>query len=174
MADAAQRLRANGLRVTRPRTAVLDVLDAAIAERQHLLVTDIVERARARSGPLSVQAVYDCLDALTHAQLVRRVETAGSAARFEARVGDNHHHLVCRGCGRIVDVDCATGVAPCLEPSDSQGFAVDEAEVVFWGRCAACSAQPQPGGRARRDPRHNKLTVVPNLTSHHEERKSHD
>ncbi len=161
MADAAQRLRANGLRVTRPRTAVLEVLDESTAEHQHLLVADIVERARQRSGSLSVQAVYDCLDALTNAQLVRRVETAGSPARFEARMGDNHHHLVCRSCGRTVDVDCAVGAAPCLEPSDRQGFVLDEAEVVFWGRCPDCAIEPSSGGRARRDPQHTKLTVVP-------------
>jgi len=148
MTDIAQRLRATGLRATRPRTAVLEVLYEASAEHQHLLVAEIVELARERSGALSVQAVYDCLDALADARLVRRVETAGSPARFEARVGDNHHHLVCRGCGRTVDVDCAVGTAPCLEPSDHQGFVVDEAEVVFWGRCPACNSQPDSGGQA--------------------------
>lgn len=139
VSDAQQRLRTAGLRATRPRSAVLEVLDEATAQRTHLLVAEIVERARMRAGDLSVQAVYDCLEALAAARLVRRVETAGSPARYETRVGDNHHHLVCRGCGWTVDVDCAVGAAPCLEPSDDHGFVVDEAEVVFWGHCPACT-----------------------------------
>lgn len=139
--DVGHRLRAAGLRVTRPRTAVLEVLDDATARHEHLLAAEIGERARARAGGLSTQAVYDCLDALATAALARRVETAGSAARYETRVGDNHHHLVCRSCGKTVDVDCAVGAAPCLEPSSSHGFTVDEAEVVFWGYCPGCAGR---------------------------------
>ena len=139
--DVPIRLRAAGLRVTRPRSAVLEVLDEARSGHEHLAVADIVDRARRRAGDVSVQAVYDCLDALASVHLVRRVETAGSPARYEARVGDNHHHLACRQCGAVVDVDCAVGARPCLEPSDTQGFVIDEAEVVFWGQCVACAAQ---------------------------------
>jgi Fur family ferric uptake transcriptional regulator len=134
-----QRLREAGMRVTRPRLAVLSVLAEAAADGRHLPVSDIVSGTRTRLGDVSTQAVYDCLEALGRAGLVRRVETAGSPARYEARVGDNHHHLVCRECGDTVDVDCAVGGAPCLQPSASHGFVIDEAEVVFWGVCPACA-----------------------------------
>jgi len=137
----ASQLRARGLRVTRPRLAVLAVLEEARAGQQHLPVSAIVERARARAGALSTQAVYDGLEALTRSGLVRRIEPAGSPARFEARVGDNHHHLVCRSCGHTTDVDCTVGTAPCLTPASTAGFVVDEAEVVFWGRCESCASQ---------------------------------
>lgn len=133
-----ERLRGAGLRVTQPRLAVVSVLDAAGDAREHLLVSEIVERSRARLGELSTQAVYDCLEALTRVGIVRRVETAGSPARYESRASDNHHHLACRDCGTVVDVDCAVGAAPCLTPSDDHDFEVDEAEVVFWGRCPSC------------------------------------
>ena len=136
-----QRLRAAGLRVTRPRLAVLDVLDEAGRRREHLPVSDIAEGARERLGVVSTQAVYDCLEVLGSAGLVRRVETAGSPARYESRADDNHHHLVCRGCGYTADVDCVVGSAPCLTPSDSHGFVLDEAEVVFWGLCPSCARQ---------------------------------
>ncbi len=136
----AERLRAVGLRATRPRLAVLEVLEAARTGHQHLPVTDIAEQARHRAGDISTQAVYDCLDALTRAGLTRCIEPAGSPARYEARVGDNHHHLVCRSCGAVADVDCATGAAPCLTPSSAAGFVVDEAEVTFWGLCPRCAA----------------------------------
>jgi Fe2+ or Zn2+ uptake regulation protein len=135
-----QRIRDRGLRVTQPRVAVLGVLDAATERREHLLVAEVVARARAVRAGVSVQAVYDCLGALSAAGLVRSVEVAGSPTRYETRVGDNHHHLVCRSCARTVDVDCAVGAAPCLDPSESQGFVVDEAEVVFWGTCPDCTA----------------------------------
>ena len=141
-ATDARRLREAGLRVTRPRLAVLAVLDEAGAAGEHLLVAELVDRTRERLGAVSTQAVYDCLDALGRVNVVRRVETAGSPARYEARVGDNHHHLVCRSCGRTVDVDCAVGAPPCLQPSDDHGFVVDEAEVVFWGTCPDCLAPP--------------------------------
>lgn len=135
-----QRLRGVGLRVTRPRLAVLAVLDDAREAGDHLPVSDIVRGTRTRLGDVSTQAVYDCLEALSNAGLVRRVETAGSPARYESRVGDNHHHLVCRSCGLTVDVDCVVGAAPCLQPSDQHGFTIDEAEVVFWGVCSSCTA----------------------------------
>ncbi|NAZ87364.1 transcriptional repressor [Kineococcus sp. T90] len=141
-------MRARGLRATRPRAVVLGVLDGAAAAGEHLAVAQVVDRARAVLATVSTQAVYDCLDALTRAGLARRIEPAGHPARFEARVGDNHHHLVCRECGRTVDVDCTVGPSPCLSPSDTAGFAVEEAEVVFWGRCPQCrDAQAAPGTR---------------------------
>ena len=130
-----ERLRSAGLRATSPRVAVLSVLDEST---DHPDVDAILQRARARLGTVSIQAVYDVLDALARAGLVRRVEPAGSPARFEARVGDNHHHLVCRRCGVAVDVDCAVGRRPCLAPSDPAGFVIDEAEVTYWGLCPAC------------------------------------
>ena len=139
-----QRLRAAGLRVTQPRVAVLRVLDDATGQGQHLLVSEVVERSRALRAGVSVQAIYDCLAALFAAGLVRRVEVAGSATRYETRVGDNHHHLVCRTCARTVDIDCAVGEAPCLEPSADHGFVVDEAEVVFWGQCPECATAAAP------------------------------
>ena len=137
---AAERIRARGLRATRPRVSVLEVLDAATDDR-HLAVADVVARARASLGAVSTQAVYDCLEALAGAGLARRIEPAGHPARYESRVGDNHHHLVCRGCGRTVDVDCVVGAPPCLEPTSTEGFLVDEAEVVYWGLCPACSTR---------------------------------
>ena len=130
-------LRTHGLRVTRPRLAVLEIL----AEGGHLEVDDIAGRARDRLDSVSTQAVYDVLGALSRAGLARRIEPAGSPARFEARVGDNHHHIVCRGCGAIADVDCAVGERPCLTPNETQGFQVDEAEVTFWGLCPDCQAR---------------------------------
>jgi Fur family ferric uptake transcriptional regulator len=132
--DPKALLRAVGLRVTAPRVAVLEVL----AERPHSTADDVAIQVRQNLGSVSTQAVYDVLRACVNAGLVRRIEPAGSSARYETRTGDNHHHLVCRVCGRVADVDCAVGEAPCLEPSDLAGFAVDEAEVVFWGVCADC------------------------------------
>jgi len=130
-----ERLRGAGLRVTASRLAVLQVLGAAT---DHPDVEQIVGRARRQLGSVSTQAVYDILEALHQAGLVRRIEPAGGPARYEARVGDNHHHLVCRLCHRTVDVDCAVGRAPCLKPVDAQDFAVDEAEVTYWGVCPTC------------------------------------
>ena len=129
-------LRSHGLRVTRPRLAVLEVLDSG----GHLDVDEITRRVRDRLDSVSTQAVYDVLAALSRAGLARRLEPAGSPALFEARVGDNHHHIVCRGCGTVADVDCAVGEAPCLDPSNAQGFEVDEAEVTFWGLCPTCQS----------------------------------
>jgi Fur family transcriptional regulator, stress-responsive regulator len=128
-------LRDAALRVTRPRVAVL----SAVHDRPHADTDSIIGAVRANLGEVSHQAVYDVLRALTTAGLVRRIQPPGSVARYEARVGDNHHHLVCRSCGAIVDVDCAVGAAPCLTPSDDHGFTIDEAEVVYRGLCPACS-----------------------------------
>ena len=130
-----QRLRASGLRVTAPRLAVLTAVQG---KGQHLEVVEIVAAARERLGTLSTQAVYDNLSVLLAAGLVGRIQLAGQPARFEARVGDNHHHIVCRRCGATADVDCTIGAAPCLEPSHSHGFAVEEAVVTFWGTCPQC------------------------------------
>ena len=130
-------LRSRGLRVTRPRLAVLQVL----AEGGHLEVDEIATAVRTRLDSVSTQAVYDVLGALSRAGLARRIEPAGSPARFEARAGDNHHHVVCRACGAIADVDCATGSAPCLDPVGAGGFVVDEAEVTFWGLCPTCQRE---------------------------------
>jgi Fur family ferric uptake transcriptional regulator len=128
-------LRDVGLRVTRPRVAVL----SAVRERPHADTESIIGAVRANLGEVSHQAVYDVLRALTVAGLVRRIQPAGSVARYESRVGDNHHHAVCRRCGAITDVDCAVGAAPCLTASGGHGFAVDEAEVIYWGLCPGCS-----------------------------------
>ncbi len=134
MVTAEELLRDRGLRVTRPRLAVLDVLTGG----GHLEVDEVTRRVRERLDSVSTQAVYDVLGALTRAGLARRLEPAGSPARYEARVGDNHHHVVCRGCGTIEDVDCVIGERPCLAPAHSNGFEIDEAEVTFWGLCPAC------------------------------------
>jgi Fur family transcriptional regulator, stress-responsive regulator len=133
----APRLRAVGLRVTRPRLAVLDVL----ADHPHADADTIVTGARAQHPTLSPQTVYGVLDALVSGGLARRIEPAGAPALFELRVGDNHHHLVCRSCGAVADVDCAVEAAPCLTPADPAGFVVDEAEVVFWGSCRDCQVK---------------------------------
>jgi Fur family transcriptional regulator, stress-responsive regulator len=130
----ADRLRSAGLRVTASRLAVL----AAVEAGDHLAVEEIALSVRQRIGAISTQATYDALAALVRVGLVRRIEPAGSPARFETRVADNHHHIICRHCGVAVDVDCAVLVAPCLQPPDVDGFVIDEAEVVFWGTCATC------------------------------------
>lgn len=133
--DSRQCLRQAGLRVTSPRLAVL----AALQElAPHQNVDAIAAAARARLGTLSTQTVYDSLRLLVEAGIVRRIEPAGSPALFELRAGDNHHHLVCRRCGKTQDVDCVVGEAPCLQPSDVHGFSIDEAEVTFWGLCPEC------------------------------------
>ncbi|MCY1144878.1 Fur family transcriptional regulator [Actinoplanes sp. Pm04-4] len=137
MSTGENLLREHGLRVTKPRLAVLDIL----TEGGHLEVDEIARRARTRLDSVSTQAVYDVLGALSRAGLARRLEPAGSPARYEARVGDNHHHIVCRGCGEIADVDCTVGDRPCLTPATSHGFELDEAEVTFWGLCPACQAR---------------------------------
>jgi len=127
-------LRESGLRVTRPRVAVL----ATVYAHPHADTDSIIGDVRDTLGDVSHQAVYDVLRALTVAGLVRKIQPAGSVARYESRVGDNHHHLVCRSCGAIVDVDCAVGERPCLTAADDHGYAIDEAEVVYWGLCPDC------------------------------------
>jgi Fe2+ or Zn2+ uptake regulation protein len=129
-------LRGADLRVTRPRVAVL----SAVHDHPHADTDSILGATRERLPDVSHQAVYDVLRALTVAGLVRRLQPPGSVARYEARVGDNHHHVVCRTCGAIVDVDCAVGYAPCLSAADGAGFEIDEAEVIYWGRCPSCAA----------------------------------
>jgi Fe2+ or Zn2+ uptake regulation protein len=141
-------LRSSGLRVTKPRVAVLTVL----RDHPHTDTDSIIRRVRAAAGEVSHQAVYDVLRALTDAGLVRRIQPAGSVARYEVRVGDNHHHVVCRSCGLIADVDCALDETPCLTPSDDGGFVIDQAEVTYWGFCPACAATapnaPEPAHAA--------------------------
>ena len=132
--DFERMLRGVALRVTRPRVAVL----SAVHDHPHADTDSIIGVVREDLGGVSHQAVYDVLRALTIAGLLRRIEPPGSVARYEARVGDNHHHVVCRSCGAIADVDCAVGPAPCLDPSDDHGFVIDEAEVTFWGLCPDC------------------------------------
>jgi Fur family transcriptional regulator, stress-responsive regulator len=132
--DVEGLLRSAGLHVTAQRVAVL----RAVSDRPHGTADDICRAVRAERGTISVQAVYDALAACTARGLLRRIEPAGSPARFETRVGDNHHHLVCRVCEEVVDVDCAVGGAPCLTPIDDAGYAIDEAEVTYWGRCPDC------------------------------------
>ena len=131
-------LRAAALRVTRPRLAVL----AAVHEYPHADTDSIFGAVRTELPKVSHQAVYDVLRALTAAGLVRRIQPSGSVARYESRVGDNHHHVVCRSCGAIADVDCAVGETPCLTASDDQGFSIHEAEVTYWGVCPECVAAP--------------------------------
>jgi Fur family transcriptional regulator, stress-responsive regulator len=136
MSTADEQLRERGLRVTRPRLAVLDVLSGG----GHLEVEEIARQVRLRLDSVSTQAIYDVLGALSRAGLASRLEPAGSPARYEARIGDNHHHMVCRSCGEVADVDCVVGRAPCLDPQHDAGFEVDEAEITFWGLCASCRA----------------------------------
>lgn len=134
--DPTDLLRDHGLQVTAQRIAVL----AAVAERPHATADEVAAIARADIGAISRQAVYDALTALVEHDLVRRIQPAGSPTRYERRVGDNHHHVVCRSCGRTEDIDCAVGMAPCLHIGASSGYDIDEAEVVFWGRCPRCAA----------------------------------
>ncbi|SEC52860.1 Fur family transcriptional regulator, ferric uptake regulator [Streptomyces sp. 3213] len=134
----AEELRGAGLRVTAARVALLET----VRHGDHLDVEAVASGVRARVGHISLQAVYDALHALTSAGLIRRIEPAGSPARFEGRVGDNHHHVMCRSCGVVADVDCAVGDAPCLTASDDHGFSIDEAEVIYWGLCPTCTAAP--------------------------------
>ncbi|QIG45909.1 transcriptional repressor [Nocardioides anomalus] len=133
-ATRADELRSAGLRVTQQRLAVLD----AVRRLPHADTDAVIQAVRADTGEISHQAVYDVLKALTDAGIVRKIQPLGHIARYEGRVGDNHHHVVCRGCGAIADVDCAVGEAPCLTASQSNGFVIDEAEVIYWGTCAQC------------------------------------
>ena len=139
-AEYERMLRDADLRVTRPRVAVLE----AVHRLPHADTESIIEATRAELADVSHQAVYDVLRALTGAGLVRRIQPSGALARYESRVGDNHHHVVCRSCGSIADVDCAVGDAPCLSASNDNGFTIDEAEVVYWGLCPDCSTTRDP------------------------------
>jgi Fur family ferric uptake transcriptional regulator len=134
--DQAALLRHHGVQVTAQRMAVL----RAVSQQPHSTATDIDAAVRTEIGAVSLQAVYDALAVLTERGIIRRIQPAGSPARYEGRVGDNHHHLICRTCGATVDVDCAVGVAPCLTAADDLGYEVEEAEVIYWGRCPECVA----------------------------------
>jgi Fur family transcriptional regulator, stress-responsive regulator len=136
-ADPAELLRQRGYRVTAQRLAVL----RAVSAEPHVTADNVADTVRAEMGTISLQAVYDVLNVLVGAGLIRRIQPAGSAARFEARVSDNHHHVICRVCGRTADVDCAVGSAPCLTAVDDMGYLIDEAEVVYWGTCPGCQSQ---------------------------------
>ena len=137
--NSADLLRRHGVQVTAQRLAVL----AAVSRRPHGTADDVAKDVRAEIGVVSRQAVYDALGVLADKGLIRRIQPARSPARYEDRTGDNHHHLICRSCGRMVDVDCAVGSAPCLTPADDSGYEIDEAEVIYWGRCPSCLAQHQ-------------------------------
>ena len=136
-ADSAGLLRERGIQVTAQRLAVV----RAVAGQPHITADAVAEIVRTEIGAISLQSVYDTLALLVTTGLIRRIQPAGSAARFEDRVGDNHHHLICRVCGRVVDVDCAVGSAPCLTAGDDRGYEIEEAEVAYWGRCPGCLAQ---------------------------------
>jgi Fe2+ or Zn2+ uptake regulation protein len=135
--DYAALLRGSALRVTRPRLAVL----GAVHQHPHASTDAVIDAVRQDLPDVSHQAVYDSLHTLTAAGLVRRIQPSGSVARYESRTGDNHHHLICRSCGSIADVDCAVGAAPCLTASTDHGYAIDEAEVIYWGTCSSCSTR---------------------------------
>ena len=137
-ASVEQLLREHGMQVTAQRLAVL----RAVAERPHTSADDVVASVRADIGSISRQAVYDTLGTLSDKGLLRRIQPAGSSARYENRTGDNHHHLICRSCRVMVDIDCAVGDTPCLTADDDHGFEIDEAEVVYWGRCPDCRSVP--------------------------------
>jgi len=141
--DPAALLRERGIQVTAQRLAVMRV----VAVEPHITADGVAELVRAEIGAISLQSVYDALGVLVARGLIRRIQPAGLAARFENRVGDNHHHLICRICGRLVDVDCAVGSAPCLNAADDQGYEIDEAEVAYWGRCPDCLAEARAASR---------------------------
>ena len=134
--DPSEVLRQRGIQVTAQRLAVL----RAVSRQPHIAADEVADAVRAQIGAISLQSVYDALSVLVAGGLLRRIQPAGSPARFENRVGDNHHHLICRTCGRMVDVDCAVGAMPCLTAADDRGYEIDEAEVVYWGRCPDCQA----------------------------------
>jgi Fur family ferric uptake transcriptional regulator len=165
--DPADLLRQSGIQVTAQRLAVL----RAVAGQPHIAADAVAETVRAEIGAISLQSVYDALGVLVAEGLIRRIQPAGSPARFEDRVGDNHHHLICRTCGRLVDVDCAVGSAPCLTAVDDMGYEIDEAEVAYWGRCPDCLAQsresssPDPPTRRRRSQRRIARPEGPTIPS---------
>ena len=139
--DPATLLRQHGIQVTAQRLAVL----RAVAGRPHITADGVAEAVRAEIGAISLQSVYDALGLLVGEGLLRRIQPAGSPARFEDRVGDNHHHLICRDCGSVVDVDCAVGSSPCLEAAEDRGYQIDEAEIAYWGRCPDCQKPTELG-----------------------------
>ncbi|MEO5821735.1 MAG: Fur family transcriptional regulator [Vicinamibacteraceae bacterium] len=139
--DSAALFRERGIQVTAQRLAVL----RAVSGQPHITADAVADVVRTEIGAISLQAVYDALGLLVSEGLIRRIQPSGSAARFEDRVGDNHHHLICRNCGRVVDVDCAVGAAPCLSAIDDRGYEIDEAEVAYWGRCPDCLEQARAG-----------------------------
>jgi len=147
--DPADTLRQRGIQVTAQRLAVL----RAVSGQPHITADAVAEAVRAEIGAISLQSVYDALGVLVAEHLIRRIQPAGSPARFEDRVGDNHHHLICRVCGRVVDIDCAVGSAPCLTASDDNGYEIDEAEVAYWGRCPDCVAKSGAPSRSRQQAR---------------------
>jgi Fur family ferric uptake transcriptional regulator len=150
--DAADLLRQRGIQVTAQRLAVL----RAVSGQPHITADVVAEAVRAEIGAISLQSVYDALNVLVTEKLIRRIQPAGSPARFEDRVGDNHHHLICRACGRMIDVDCAVGRAPCLQAKDNGGYEIDEAEVVYWGRCPDCQRKsPKRSASMKRKGRHS-------------------
>jgi len=153
--DPADLLRQRGIHVTAQRLAVF----RAVARQPHVTADAVAEIVRAEIGAISLQSVYDTLGMLAAEGILRRIQPSGSAARFEDRVGDNHHHLICRLCGRVVDVDCAAGAAPCLTAADDKGYEIDEAEVAYWGRCPDCLARgrrrkKRPASSTQRSRRH--------------------
>lgn len=152
-ADPEQLLRRNGLQVTAQRLAVM----RAVAARPHATADELLDDVRTVIGSISRQAVYDTLGALADKQLLRRIQPAGSAARYEDRVDDNHHHLICRGCGAMFDIDCAVGEAPCLTAVNDHGFEIDEAEVIYWGRCPACQGRDPAPGRGQSHAHENEV-----------------
>ena len=152
--DSAALLRERGIQVTAQRLAVL----RAVAGQPHITADAVAEVVRTEIGAISLQSVYDALGLLVSEGLIRRIQPSGSPARFEDRVGDNHHHLICRTCGRVVDVDCAVGAAPCLTPSDDRGYEIDEAEVAYWGRCPDCLEQSRAASPAGRPPAHAQVS----------------
>ena len=145
--DLDQLLRRHGVQVTAQRLALMQ----AVSRRPHATADELADDVRAAIGSISRQAVYDSLGVLVDKDLVRRIQPAGSAARYEDRVRDNHHHLICRDCGTTVDIDCAVGEVPCLTADDDHGYEIDEAEVVYWGRCPSCRAA-SPTARASKSP----------------------
>ena len=147
--DPADLLRQRGIQVTAQRLAVL----RAVSREPHITADGVAEAVRGQIGAISLQSVYDALNVLVGEKLIRRLQPAGSPARFEDRVGDNHHHLICRACGRLVDVDCAAGRAPCLKANDDNGYEIDEAEVVYWGRCPDCQDKPRTRSAAKQKKR---------------------
>ena len=152
---AVQSLRQHGIQATAQRVAVL----RAVGSRPHVSADEVVLAAQAEIGAISRQAVYDALGVLVEKGLIRRIQPVGSPARYEDRVDDNHHHLICRICGRVVDVDCSVGYAPCLTADDDQGYEIDEAEVAYWGRCPECVAQGREATRLDPAPRRRRETL---------------